>query len=96
MTDIVARACVSLAIEQDQVVKHRLEGDELVLLVDRGIGGITKHRIAVATLPPDLAPVLDELTYVELRDMAKEQGIPYGGKRKAELIEALETLDEEE
>jgi hypothetical protein len=34
-------------------------------------------------------PVLDELTIKELRRMAKDEGIKYGGLRKAGLIKAI-------
>lgn len=39
---------------------------------------------------PEPAPVqLSDLTVAELQAMARRLGIPYSGKRKAELVEAL-------
>ena len=50
MSDL-KRACDHLGADEEQVVKHRREGDELVLLVDYGIGGIKKYRVPIADLP---------------------------------------------
>lgn len=46
------RAALALGVGLDQLHSYRQEGDQVVILVDRGIGGITKHTLAVADLPP--------------------------------------------
>ena len=107
MTDDLIAAALALGIEQGQIVTHRYEDDVLILLVDRGIKGTTKHYLKVAQLPkpepveepavepePESPGVLDAMTVSELRELAKEQGVSYSGLRKDELIAAL--TDEEE
>ena len=43
----------------------------------------------VELAPPTLAIDLDALTIIQLKDMARDQGIAIGRKSKAELIDAL-------
>lgn len=51
MSDVLERACAKLGVSPEQVLKHRLEGDSLVLVVDNGIAGCPKFTIPLSDLP---------------------------------------------
>jgi len=57
--DYVRIACARLGVASDQVLVHRIEGDELVLVVDRGIAGCPKYRLPLASMRPSAPPKLD-------------------------------------
>lgn len=46
------RAVLALGDSEEKLVSYRLEGDQIIVLIDRGIGGITKHYLPIADLPP--------------------------------------------
>jgi hypothetical protein len=101
MSDYLKRACELLKVDESQVVKHREEGDEYVVLVDYGIAGTKKHRLPLAKLKPrpaqaelvGVVPGAYNLSYRELQAAAKEAGIP-ANQPKDDLIAAL--TEEEE
>jgi hypothetical protein len=107
MTDYLARAIEYLGVEPGAVINPRVEGDEYVVIVDKGIAGCPKYRIPLSKLnEPVPAAVLDydddlgvyAMSYRELQAEAKALGIPaVGGKDKlaAEVAAALYVEEEE-
>lgn len=79
MSDYLRRACAQLGIEQDSVIEHRKEGDDLVILADLGIKGAPKYRVPLSQLEePEPEPKPDPLSeygYRELQTLAKAEGI---------------------
>ena len=107
MTDYLARAVEYLGAEPGEVLKHRVQGDEYIVILDKGIAGCPKYRIPLSKLDepaPAVTPDYDDdlgiygMSYRELQAEAKALGIPaVGGKDKlaAEVAAAL-YIDEEE
>jgi hypothetical protein len=54
--DLILAACKRLEVEPEQIAGHALIGEELVILVNYGIGGIKKYRISTGDLLPAEAP----------------------------------------
>jgi len=63
--DYIRIACARLGVASDQVLVQRIEGDELVLVVDRGIAGCPKYRLPLAGLRPSAPPALPEVATQE-------------------------------
>jgi hypothetical protein len=102
MTDYLKNACEHLGVDRGDVINPRIEGDDYVLIVNKGIAGSPKYRIPLCQLEDDPLPVpaaydlgLDDLSYRELQAMAQESGIP-ANQSKADLLIALESDEEEE
>ncbi len=67
MDDKLIAACDYLGIEPEQVLKSRVDGDELVLVVNRGILGCPKYRLPLARLvaappAPEEEPEVETVT----------------------------------
>jgi hypothetical protein len=108
MTDYLARAIEYLGAEPGEVVKHRVQGDEYIVILDKGIAGCPKYHIPLSKLDepapvPAIAVEADDLgvygmSYRGLQAEAKALGIPaVGGKDKlaAEVAAALYVEEEE-
>lgn len=97
--DYLIRACEFLEISKSEVLAHKIYESEIVLIIDKGIAGAPKVAIPLSALeqaPEEAAASpLEDLNYRELQALAKESGIS-ASQRKADLIEALEALEEEE
>ena len=50
--DYLSAACARLGVSPDQVLVCRMDGDDLVVVVDRGVAGCPKYRLPLATLEP--------------------------------------------
>jgi len=72
--DYLQRVCDLLGENIDDVVNHRVEGDEFVLVVCHGIKGNPKYRVPLSDLP---APVPDG-SGPEATDSARELADEYG------------------
>lgn len=105
MTDNLDRALSIIGAGREQVLKHRQQGDDYIVILDLGIKGSPKHVIPLSQLPeqesmPIPAAVdLGGYGYRDLQALAKEYDIP--ANQKAEDLQvALEALfygaDEEE
>ena len=103
MTDYLDRACEHLGVDRGSVIKHRVQGDDYIVIVDNGIKGCPKHYIPLSQLqepeapPDDLLPVpaAVDLNYRDLQDLAKELGIA-ANQSADDLRSALWAIDEEE
>jgi hypothetical protein len=103
MTNYLDRACEQLGVDKGSVIKHRVQGDEYVVIADKGIKGCPKYVIPLSQLETideveELLPVpavIDlnggGLSYRELQALAKEAGIP-ANQSAYDLREALEEL----
>lgn len=87
------RGLVKLGVSESQVVKWRIEGDSLVVLVDRGILGIPKYILPLDKLPqlpePDMSramPVAESSANVESYDTPRpvelKRALPVERKRR--------------
>ncbi len=111
MTDYLNRACEYLGVEPGSAINPRVEGDEFVVIIDRGIAGCPFYRIPLSELPElkservavDVAladPVdadsgLPNMPYRDLQVLALAAGIPANQSADA-LRAALDAFDEEE
>ncbi len=60
MTDeYLENACEYLGIDKGDVIKHRVQGDEYIVIVDKGIKGCPKYHIPLSQLEKP-EPVLEE------------------------------------
>lgn len=84
MSDL-KRAAALFEAGEEQVVKHRYEGDSLVLLIDYGIKGTKKYRVPLSDL-------VEPEQYV-CEGCGREFGTPQG---KAAHQRFCDALDEEE
>ncbi len=102
MTDYLDRACEYLGVDKGSVINPRIQGDDYVLIVDKGIAGSPKYYIPLSKLDAlNVAenvslpvPAATDLNYRELQELAKESGIP--ANQKADDLRAALVLDEEE
>ena len=103
MTDYLDRAVEYLGVDKGSVIKHRVQGDDYIVIVDKGIAGCPKYYIPLSQLqepeaPPDEllpVPAAVDLSYRDLQDLAKETGIP-ANQSADDLRAALLEIDEEE
>lgn len=58
--DLLKIACAKLGAASDQVLVHRIEDGELVLILDRGIAGCPKYYIPLIDLQPEPEPELEQ------------------------------------
>ena len=106
MNDDLESACEYLGVDKGSVLKHRVQGDEYIVIVDKGIKGCPKYHIPLSQLielDPDLLLVpaaIDlnskELSYRKLQELAKEQDIPANQKADALRTALWPTTEEEE
>ena len=107
MTNYLDRACKYLGVDKGSVIKHRVQGDDYIVIVDKGIEGCPKYYIPLSKLDePDAqleaplpVPAAIDLNYRELQDLAKELGIPANQKAddiRAAVFEWSEADEEEE
>ncbi len=90
MSDYLDRALAYLEIERGQVIKHRREGDEYIVIANLGPMGVPKYRIPIGDLPepePEEGE-LAELDYRALQGIAKSYGIPANQSAEA-LADAI-------
>jgi hypothetical protein len=91
--------------EPDSVVKHRIEGDEFVLIVDRGILGGPKFRFLVSDLEQegpapepeeiDATGAAEELAAEAGLDLAEIEGTGVDGRvLKGDVRRAIEEMIE--
>ncbi len=83
--DYLKAACRHLEITAGQVRKFRVEGDNVVLVVDRGIAGCPKFTIPISELPvvkekaPPAAPLVEAPYAVDVtpgaRRLAAREGV---------------------
>ena len=103
MTDYLDRAVEYLGVDKGSVIKHRVQGDDYIVIVDKGIAGCPKYYIPLSQLqepeasPDELLPVpaAVDLNYRDLQELAKETGIP-ANQSADDLRAALLEIDEEE
>jgi hypothetical protein len=106
MTDYLDLACEHLGVDRGSVIKHRVQGDDYIVIVDNGIAGCPKYYIPLSQLqepqepeaPPDEmlpVPVAVDLNYRDLQELAKELGIP-ANQSAGDLRAALLLYEEEE
>jgi hypothetical protein len=78
MTDYLDRACDHLGVDKGSVIKHRIQDDDYIVIVDNGIAGCPKYYIPLSQLsePQASAPVAVDFSYRELQAIAKNVGIP--------------------
>jgi hypothetical protein len=82
MDEYLERACKYLDVDVGNVINPRVEGDNYVLIVDKGIAGSPKYYIPLSKLdkpqPKKLLTANEgvALSYRELQAVAIEQGIP--------------------
>ena len=103
MTEYLERACEHLGIDKGSVIKHRVQGDDYIVIADLGIAGCPKYYIPLSELAepelvleepePDPEPIaadpeLENLTYRTLQAMAKDYDISANQGRDA-LEDAL-------
>jgi hypothetical protein len=102
--DYLNRACKHLGVDPGSAINPRVEGDEFVVIIDRGIAGCPKYRIPLSELTGADVVDVDEVDYLgvydhsyrELQEMAKDLGIP-ANQGRDDLIAALwPATDEEE
>ncbi len=95
MDDYLDRACKYLGVDKGKVINPRVQGDDYVLIVDKGIAGGPKYYIPLSKLDA-MEPEADAylLNYRELQELAKSFGIP--ANQKADALRAAIALDEEE
>ncbi len=95
MDDYLDRACKYLGVDKGSVINPRVQGDDYVLIVNKGIAGSPKYYIPLSKLN-ELEPASDayEPSYRELQELAKAFGIP--ANQKADDLRAALSLDEEE
>lgn len=102
MTDYLDRAIEYLGVDKGSVIKHRVQGDDYIVIVDKGIKGCPKYRIPLSQLqepeapPDDLLPVpaAVDLSYRDLQSLARESGI--AANQSGDELRAALLLDEEE
>lgn len=77
-------------VDEVQIVRHQIADDEIVCLVDYGIGGIKKYRLVVTDLPAaekaeqsELDP--NDLTVRQIREL---ESLDMGTKDWQRLIDA--------
>ena len=79
------RGLVKLGVEESQVVKWRVEGDSLVVLVDNGIKGTPKYIIPLDKLPelpaPDMSKVAPAVEDVERGEIHAEPAPARRGRK---------------
>ncbi len=100
MKDYLERACEYLGVDKGSVINPRIQGDDYVLIVDKGIKGCPKYYIPLHQLdkpePEQLPkPTTLDMSYRELQELAKEAGIQ-ANQKAALLRAALWPSDEEE
>lgn len=72
--DYLKLACEHLGVEESQVLKHRLEKNEIVVILDLGTSGCPKYAIRLETLTPKKKPV--EVNATDgARRYAREHGV---------------------
>ncbi len=88
MDDYLDRACEYLGVDKGNVINPRIQGDDYVLIVDKGIAGSPKYYIPLSKLN-DIEPESDayEPNYRELQELAKASGIP--ANQKADDLRSL-------
>lgn len=59
MTEYLERACEHLGIDKGDVIKHRVQGDEYIVIADLGIAGCPKYHIPLSELA-EPEPILEE------------------------------------
>lgn len=96
MDDYLDRACEYLGVDKGNVINPRVQGDDYVLIVNKGIAGSPKYYIPLSKLN-DLESVsdADEPSYRELQELAKALGVP-ANQKADDLRAALWPNDEEE
>jgi hypothetical protein len=52
-------ACRLLKVQPSQIMVHRLQADDFVVVINMGIAGCPKHTFAIATLEREIAGTLD-------------------------------------
>ncbi len=102
MTDYLERACEYLGVDKGDVVKHRAEGADYIVIVDKGIAGTPKYRVPLSQLAsleiaeqdtmPEVAIL--NMSYRELQELAKELGLP-ANQKADDLILAIDALDQQ-
>jgi pyruvate/2-oxoglutarate dehydrogenase complex dihydrolipoamide acyltransferase (E2) component len=86
---LIAAACDYLEIEPRQVLKSRVDSNELILVVDRGIAGCPKYRLPLARLAEvpekrEKTVILGSPKYQDsLVELAKTSAAPEGGENTA-------------
>ena len=60
MDDYLDRACEYLGVDKDSVINPRVQGDDYVLIVDKGIAGSPKYYIPLSELAKPKPVVLEE------------------------------------
>lgn len=101
--DYLKIACERLGIDASQVIKHRIEDDELVVIANLGIRGTPKYVLPLADLEIEEEPVEapepelieinatpEALTMAEIYgiDLASIQGSGPGGRIYKRDVEA--------
>jgi hypothetical protein len=69
--DYLDVACTRLSVSPDRVLVCRVEGDDLVVVVDRGVAGCPKYRLRLA----DLVPPVVKSTEQDKRLAASMRGV---------------------
>ena len=107
MTNYLDRACEHLGVDRGSVIKHRVQGDDYIVIVDNGIKGCPKYYVPLSQLQEPEAPIpivihntlpvpaAVDLSYRDLQEIAKESGIP-ANQSADDLRSALLEIDEEE
>ena len=67
MDKYLAAAAKFLKVKPEQIIQHRLTDDEIIVLVDEGIGGIKKLAIPLAKLGYDEAIAVEEMIETEAK-----------------------------
>jgi hypothetical protein len=99
MTDYLDLACKYHGVDKGRVIKHRAQigpsgSDDYSIIVDNGILGCPKYYVPISELDAleiaepleGLRPPANEVSYRELQELAKEQGIL--ANQKAEDLRA--------
>jgi len=60
MTDYLDRAIEHLSIDKGSVIKHRVQGDDYIVIADLGIAGCPKYYIPLSELEKPKTVVLEE------------------------------------
>jgi len=105
MDDYLERAVIHLGVDRADVIKHRVEGTDYIVVVNKGIEGCPKYHIPLFLLEAEqkpkpkpikiVNPMYDSYSYRDVQALAIAANIPANQKRDV-LIAALEALEEEE